>query len=218
MAVWCSGYDTCLSPERSGFNSPNEQQQDILLFFPLRPFLSLPFSLPSQRNFPISFKPKVAIAKFSWKMQRKTWYYEKWLGRKAAFSPRSSVKWPLVTFVNMLEVWCNTYLISQLKTPKLPSDLCVNTAWSHFLLVLESFEAIYFVSYSELLYSTYCACTEGISWKFELQTTTKVNQFLACSHFPTCIKLNLLEKIKPYFHGQLCKLDVYAHSIYILEH
>ena len=81
LAVWCSGYDTCLSPERSGFNSPNEQQQDILLFFPLRPFLSLPFSLPSQRNFPISFKPKVAIAKFSWKMQRKTWYYEKWVGR-----------------------------------------------------------------------------------------------------------------------------------------
>ena len=33
-----------------------------------------PFSLPSQRNFPISFKPKVAIAQFFWKMQRKTWY------------------------------------------------------------------------------------------------------------------------------------------------
>ena len=33
-----------------------------------------PFSLPSQRNFPISFKPKVAIAEFFWKMQRKTWY------------------------------------------------------------------------------------------------------------------------------------------------
>jgi hypothetical protein len=32
------------------------------------------FSLPSQRNFPISFKPKVAIAEFFWKMQRKTWY------------------------------------------------------------------------------------------------------------------------------------------------
>ena len=27
------------------------------------------FSLPSQRNFPISFKPKVAIAGFFWKMQ-----------------------------------------------------------------------------------------------------------------------------------------------------
>ena len=33
-----------------------------------------PFTLPSQRNFPISFKPKVAIAEFFWKMQRKTWY------------------------------------------------------------------------------------------------------------------------------------------------
>ena len=31
---------------------------------------------PSQRNFPIFFKPKVAIAEFFWKMQRKTWYYE----------------------------------------------------------------------------------------------------------------------------------------------
>ena len=28
----------------------------------------------NQRNFPISFKPKVAIAKFVWKMQIKTWY------------------------------------------------------------------------------------------------------------------------------------------------
>ena len=33
-----------------------------------------PFSLFSQRNFPISFKPKVAIAEFFWKMQRKTLY------------------------------------------------------------------------------------------------------------------------------------------------
>ena len=32
------------------------------------------FFLPSQRNFPISFKPKVAIAEFFWKMQRKTRY------------------------------------------------------------------------------------------------------------------------------------------------
>ena len=32
------------------------------------------FSLTSQRNFPISFKTKVAIAEFFWKMQRKTWY------------------------------------------------------------------------------------------------------------------------------------------------
>jgi hypothetical protein len=33
-----------------------------------------PFSLPSQRIFPISFKPKVAIAELFWKMQRKIWY------------------------------------------------------------------------------------------------------------------------------------------------
>ena len=32
------------------------------------------FSLPSQRNCPISFKPKGAIVDFFWKMQRKTWY------------------------------------------------------------------------------------------------------------------------------------------------
>jgi len=30
------------------------------------------FFLPSQRNFPISFKPKVAIAKFIGKMQKKS--------------------------------------------------------------------------------------------------------------------------------------------------
>ena len=30
------------------------------------------FPLPSQRNFPISFKPKVAKAKFVWKMQKKS--------------------------------------------------------------------------------------------------------------------------------------------------
>ena len=33
-----------------------------------------PFSLPFERNFPISFKHKVAIAEFFWKMQRKSWY------------------------------------------------------------------------------------------------------------------------------------------------
>ena len=52
----------------------NWQQQEILLFFPICPSLQTPFSLPSQRNFPISFKPQVAIAEFFWKMQRKTWY------------------------------------------------------------------------------------------------------------------------------------------------
>ena len=32
------------------------------------------FFLTFQRNFPISFKPKVAIPEFFWKTQRKTWY------------------------------------------------------------------------------------------------------------------------------------------------
>ena len=50
------------------------------------------FSLPSQKNFPISFKPKVAIAKFVWKMQKIVWYYEKWVGGHASFPPRQSVK------------------------------------------------------------------------------------------------------------------------------
>ena len=43
---------------------------EAMPFFLLFP----PFSLPSQRNFPISFNSKVAIAEFFWKMQRKTWY------------------------------------------------------------------------------------------------------------------------------------------------
>ena len=55
------------------------------------PFLFPPFFLPSQRNFPISFKPKVAIARLQWKMQEKTWYYEKWGGRHVSFPPRRSV-------------------------------------------------------------------------------------------------------------------------------
>ena len=43
------------------------------------------FYLPSQMKFPISFKPKVAIAKFAWKMKKKVWYYENWFGRHAFF-------------------------------------------------------------------------------------------------------------------------------------
>ena len=31
-------------------------------------------TIPSQKNFSISFKPKIAIADFFWKVQRKTWY------------------------------------------------------------------------------------------------------------------------------------------------
>ena len=43
------------------------------------------FSLPSQRNFSISFKPKVAVAKFIWKMKKKVWYYESGLDAMPLF-------------------------------------------------------------------------------------------------------------------------------------
>ena len=47
--------------------------------------------------------PKVAIAKFVWKMQKKIWYYEKWGGRHASFPPRRSVK----------SVLCNNLQLTQ---------------------------------------------------------------------------------------------------------
>jgi hypothetical protein len=40
------------------------------------------------KKFSISFKPQVAIAKFIGKMQKKVWYYEKWVRRRASFPPR----------------------------------------------------------------------------------------------------------------------------------
>ena len=43
-------------------------------FAKLRQPTGLPYSLLPQRNFPLSFKLKVAIADFFWKMQTKTWY------------------------------------------------------------------------------------------------------------------------------------------------
>ena len=64
-----------------------------LRFAKLRQPTGQTFFPTSQRNFPISFKPKVAIAKFVWKMQKKVWYYEKWVGRHASFPPRQSVKY-----------------------------------------------------------------------------------------------------------------------------
>ena len=52
-----------------------------------------PFSLPYQRNFPISFKPTVAIAEFFWKMQRKTWYiFYFGGGRHSSFPQKPVVK------------------------------------------------------------------------------------------------------------------------------
>ena len=46
-------------------------EQWICLKWPNRADL---FPYLPKENFPISFKPKVAIAEFFWKMQRKTWY------------------------------------------------------------------------------------------------------------------------------------------------
>ena len=46
-------------------------------------------------------KPKVAIAKFIWKMQKKVCYYEKWIGRHASFPPRRSVK-QISSFLNIV--------------------------------------------------------------------------------------------------------------------
>ena len=43
------------------------------------------------RNFPISFKPKVAIAEFFWKMQRKTWYIFHFGGGRHADFPQKPV-------------------------------------------------------------------------------------------------------------------------------
>ena len=50
------------------------------------------FSLPFQRNFPISFKPKVANdCKDHWENAKKVSYYEKCVRRHASFPPRRSV-------------------------------------------------------------------------------------------------------------------------------
>ena len=49
------------------------------------------FYLPSQRDFTISFKSKVAIAG-KCKKKSGTIYYEKWFGRHASFPPKQSVK------------------------------------------------------------------------------------------------------------------------------
>ena len=99
-------------------------QQEILLFFPLRPSLSPSFSLSSQRNFPNSFKPKVAIARFEWKMQRKTWYSI--LGLDAKLLPFKLVMLSFVKKSSVLKnlsmrqkLICYTYYISKTCTQSL---------------------------------------------------------------------------------------------------
>ena len=51
-----------------------------------------PLSLPSQKNVLISFKPKVAIAKFVWKMQKKPLVLWKLVWTPCLFPPRLPVK------------------------------------------------------------------------------------------------------------------------------
>ena len=72
-----------------------EKGLSCCLFQFVKTKLGRPFSLPSPRNFSISFKPKVAIAKFIWKMQKK------WVGRHASFPPRRSV---MVNFSELIRV------------------------------------------------------------------------------------------------------------------
>ena len=50
------------------------------------------FFLPSQRNFPISFKPKVAIAEFFWKMQEKNLVFHFEGVRHASFPQKPVVE------------------------------------------------------------------------------------------------------------------------------
>ena len=60
-----------------------------------------PFSLPSQGNFPISFKPNVAIAEFFWKMKKKPSWYSKvnLFGRRLIFKfGLVLTHWPLLFF------------------------------------------------------------------------------------------------------------------------
>ena len=67
------------------------QFSDFRFFYPC-PSIPPPFPLPSQRNFPIYFKPKVAIAEFFWKMQKKSTVIHFGVGRHASFPHRIFVK------------------------------------------------------------------------------------------------------------------------------
>ena len=55
--------------------------------------------------FAFSKRTQLWLSKFVWKMPKKVWYYEKWVGRHASFPPRRSVKevqsWP--SSYNMFE-------------------------------------------------------------------------------------------------------------------
>ena len=58
-----------------------------------------PFSLTSQRNFPISFKPKVAIADFFWKIAKKNLVFHFGGGRHASFHQKPVVNFRHISFM-----------------------------------------------------------------------------------------------------------------------
>ena len=72
------------------------------------------FSLP-KGIFP--FPSNLRIAKFVWKMQKKVWYYKKWVGHHASFPPRRSVK----SFI--LKIHKNLHCATSEGSKILPSDL-----------------------------------------------------------------------------------------------
>ena len=97
------------------------------------------FSQPTQRNFPISFKRKVATAKFIGKMWKKIWYYEKLVGRHASFPPRRSVKVLPLNFAESqlkFSFWDEIGLLyysppadRELEMPDRESELWIDCSW-----------------------------------------------------------------------------------------
>ena len=70
--VFCSIFMVAICWEGREKSLPSWLSQ--FSFVKLRQPTGQTFFFTFQRNFPISFKPKVAIAELFWKMQRKTWY------------------------------------------------------------------------------------------------------------------------------------------------
>ena len=68
------------------------------------------FSLPSQRSFPISFKPKLAIARLLWKMQEKTWYSILGLDAEPLFLQEDMLS--KINKVQALCLWMHVFLMA----------------------------------------------------------------------------------------------------------
>ena len=92
------------------------------------------FSLPSQRNFPISFKPKVAIAKFIGKMQKKSGIMKSGLDAMPLFLLDD-----LLSYLKHLKI---IFLLGfwQKKSRKAPPclSLCHGVFFKHFFSYSES--------------------------------------------------------------------------------